>query len=144
MSTSSESSIGRVDPQVARVLIVDDEQSLRDLLEFALQLEGMEVTTAANGRMGLDRIHHANQAGTPFDIIVLDFAMPIMDGLRFLRSVQSELPSAPPVVVFTAMRNPDTLADLREAGARTILAKPIELPEFVKAIREVLNAAQSP
>jgi CheY-like chemotaxis protein len=123
---------------MTKVLVVDDEESLRDLLEFALQLEGMDVSTAANGRLGLDQIHQAVEAGAPFDVIVLDFAMPIMDGLRFLRSVRAEMPDPPPVVVFTAMRNPDILADLKAAGARAILAKPIELPDFVRAIREVL------
>ena len=66
-----------------RVLVVDDEQSIQELLQHLLEEEGYEVETAGDGREALARL-----ARSPFDLVLCDMMMPFMNGLQFCRAVQ--------------------------------------------------------
>src|SRR5690349_1100572 len=66
-----------------RVLVVDDEQGIQELLQHLLEEEGYEVETAGDGRDGLARL-----ARSPFDLVLCDMMMPFMNGLQFCRAVQ--------------------------------------------------------
>jgi two-component system OmpR family response regulator/two-component system response regulator CpxR len=118
---------------MARVLLIDDDELLRELLELRLQLEGFDVTVAGNGEEGIRHLGHGRH-----DVIILDLMMPVMDGLRFLRSVAS-VNGAPPVIVVSGAGRQEHEAALVEAGVRAVLRKPVEPDELVARVREVLG-----
>src|SRR5262245_41472194 len=85
-------------PQRKRVLIVDDEPRIRLTVRGCLELEGYDVEEAANGRAGISAV----VSGLP-DVMILDLAMPVLDGLSALRLLASEYaPIRPRVIVLTA------------------------------------------
>src|SRR5262245_31720681 len=93
------------------LLVVDDDQDLRDLMQELLTAYGSEVITAANGQ---DALHQLSQREP--DLILLDMKMPIMDGWEFCRALDQRGPH-PPVVVMTAAQNPaERASSVRAAG----------------------------
>ena len=82
-----------------RVLVVDDESSIRSLISMTLAAAGHSMTTASNGAEALERIRAADS--DPFDVIVLDLQMPVMDGRTFYEELRS-LPSDIPVLLLSA------------------------------------------
>jgi two-component system response regulator MprA len=113
----------------ARVLVVDDEGSLRRMLDRTLAAEGFEVTVAADGGGALA----ATERSAP-DVIVLDVAMPGLDGLAVCRRLRSR-GLATPILMLTARDAvPDRVAGL-EAGADDYLVKPFAITELVARLR---------
>jgi two-component system response regulator MprA len=113
----------------ARVLVVDDEHSLRRMLGRTLAAEGFEVTVAADGGGALA----AAERAAP-DVIVLDVAMPGLDGLTVCRRLRSR-GLATPILMLTARDAvPDRVAGL-EAGADDYLVKPFAVTELVARLR---------
>src|SRR3954464_8467108 len=103
-----------------RVLVVDDEQSLRKVLAATLQREGYEVTVCANGE---EAIAALDRDGA--DVVVPDLVMPRMDGLPLLRKVVARHPDGP-VIVVTAHGRIDSAVEAMKAGAFDFLAKPFD------------------
>jgi DNA-binding response OmpR family regulator len=126
-----------------KLLLIDDDAAFRELLHMALQVSGFEVDAVEHGEAGLRHLRDADPA-RPFDLIIVDFLMPIMDGLRFLRSLKQEYPEhAPPVIVLTAIRRADLMRELSAAGAKAVIAKPIELSDLVATIEAMTDTAQN-
>ena len=117
-----------------RILLVDDDTSIREVVVFLLETEGYRVSVAANGQQALDLLHK----GVLPRVIILDLNMPVMDGWRF-RAEQLADPTLReiPVIVTTGLSNPPTEA----MGRITVLPKPIELDALVASIEEQLEAA---
>ena len=92
----------------ARILLVDDEQSIQTLLSYPLRKDGYEVVLAADGREALDRF-----AEQPFDLVVLDVMMPQLDGLEVCRRLRAR--SAVPIIMLTAKS--EEIDKVRGAGA---------------------------
>jgi DNA-binding NtrC family response regulator len=103
-----------------RVLVVDDEQSLRKVLAATLQREGYEVTVCANGEEALAALDRDGA-----DVVVTDLVMPKMDGLTLLRKVVARHPDVP-VIVVTAHGRIDSAVEAMKAGAFDFLAKPFD------------------
>ena len=83
-------------PELEKILIIDDEASLRHMLRLVLEREGYSVSDAANGVEALTRLNQET-----FDLILCDVRMPEMDGLTFLREVSQRSP-APTVIMMSA------------------------------------------
>jgi two-component system response regulator MprA len=116
-------------PPAERVLVVDDDRSLRRMLDRTLAAEGFEVTVAADGGGALA----AAERAAP-DVIVLDVAMPGLDGLAVCRRLRSR-GLATPILMLTARDAvPDRVAGL-EAGADDYLVKPFAVQELVARLR---------
>jgi two-component system response regulator MprA len=113
----------------ARVLVVDDDPPLRRMLERTLAAEGFEVTVAGDGGAALV----AAERAAP-DVIVLDVAMPVMDGLAVCRRLRAKgLPT--PILMLTARDAvPDRVAGL-ESGADDYLVKPFAVEELIARLR---------
>ena len=117
----------------ARILLVDDEQSIQTLLSFPLRKDGYEVVQAVDGREALARFGEST-----FDLVVLDVMMPRLDGLevcRRLRGTGDDLP----ILVLTAR---DTVSDRvsgLDAGADDYLPKPFALEELLARLRALLR-----
>jgi two-component system, chemotaxis family, chemotaxis protein CheY len=115
-----------------RVLVVDDDESIRELISIALEDEGYEILQAHQGQAALEvvRCH-------PPDVILLDTRMPVMNGWEFARRYRElEGPHAP-VIMFTAVDDPELAA--HEIGAEAYLSKPFDLIELADIIRQQLE-----
>ena len=118
-----------------RVLIVEDEPDLQDALAQSLREDGYAVDTVSDGRNGLYKATNA-----PYDAIVLDLMLPLMDGWTVLKELRSR-GSKIPVLILTAR---DALADRvrgLDCGADDYLAKPFELKELLARLRALIRRA---
>jgi two-component system OmpR family response regulator len=122
-----------------RVMLVDDDELLRDLLQLRLEVEGWEVETAPDGAAAIAALR-ATGGHARTDAVVLDLMMPVMDGLRFMRALAQEVPDPPPVVVLSALDKPEMRRDLLAAGARDVVRKPVELPILLAALHSAVSA----
>jgi DNA-binding response OmpR family regulator len=112
------------------VLIVEDDEDLREMMAQLLTLEGFETATAANGREALEYLHE-HEAGRP-DIILLDLMMPVMDGWEFRRRQQADPTLAPvPVIILSAL----DYARASNLEATAFLKKPLDFDRLVSLVR---------
>lgn len=123
----------RPDGTPIRVLIVDDEPSLIELLSMAMRYEGWELSTATTGT---DAVRAAREAQP--DAIVLDMMLPDFDGLEVMRRIRTEQPDVP--VIFLTARDgvQDRIAGLT-AGGDDYVTKPFSLEEVIARLRGLLR-----
>ncbi len=127
---ANESNLGAGQP-ACRVLLVDNDDGVREALAELLATQGFSVDVAANGEDALARLKDLPTEGLP-DVILLDLMMPVMDGWRFTVEMRADTRlAALPVVILSAVRPP--LA--RAARADAYLSKPLD----VKGLRETLH-----
>jgi two-component system OmpR family response regulator len=128
-----EQPLRRVDGTPVRVLVVDDESALSELLAMALRYEGWEVRTAADGAAAV-----RTARGFHPDAVVLDVMLPDVDGLEVLRRLRAETPDVP--VLFLTARDAveDRVAGLT-AGGDDYVTKPFSLEEVVARLRGLLR-----
>jgi two-component system response regulator MprA len=119
----------------ARILVVDDEPAVQNALSRALALEHYEVARAADGLEALERLGAA-----PYEAIILDIAMPRMDGLELCRRLRAGGDSTP-VLMLTARGEVDDRVAGLDAGADDYLVKPFALRELLARIRALLRRA---
>jgi DNA-binding response OmpR family regulator len=116
-----------------RVLVVEDDQSLRDVITEALQEDGYLVDSAKNGQAGLELARHS-----PPDLVILDLMMPQMNGEQFCSAVrQIESLASVPIIVVSAARAADDIG-LR-LGATASLRKPFDLFELTRHVNALLR-----
>jgi DNA-binding response OmpR family regulator len=121
---------------VARVLVVEDDQSIRELVVYALGDEGHEVDEATDGQSALDMIALRRP-----DVIVLDMKMPGMDGWQFARVYRERHGTETPIIVFTAAA--DAAARAAEVGAEAVVSKPFDLDALIERIQAVTGGARA-
>jgi DNA-binding response OmpR family regulator len=118
----------------ARILLVDDEQSIQTLLSYPLRKDGYDVVRATDGREALDRF--AEQA---FDLVVLDVMLPQLDGLEVCRRLRAR--SSVPIIMLTAKSEEiDKVLGL-ELGADDYITKPFSMREFRSRVKAALRRA---
>lgn len=119
---------------MTKILIVEDEATVRDTLALNLNAEGYEVVTAADGEAGL-----AEAREKEFDLIVLDVMLPKLDGLSLCRLIRKD--SSMPILMLTARGTEvDKIVGL-ESGADDYIVKPFGLGEFLARVRAALRRA---
>ncbi|MFT4224882.1 response regulator transcription factor [Micropruina sp.] len=123
----------RPDGTPIRVLTVDDESSLTELLSMAMRYEGWEVATAGSG---LDAVKVAREVRP--DAIVLDMMLPDFDGLEVMRRVRTEQPDVP-VIFLTAKDAVDDRIGGLTAGGDDYVTKPFSLEELIARLRGLLR-----
>ncbi len=121
------------------VLVVDDNRGVRDGLAKALSLEGFRVSTAENGLAAF-----AETEKQPFDAIVLDIMMPVLDGMQLYETLAAEDPKAAKRIMFVSawFDDPDVQRFLDRTG-QPVLGKPFDIHELVRLIR-TLAAPEAP
>jgi len=117
----------------ARVLVVDDEKSMRDLLAITLQRAGYEVVMAEGGEAAIEAIRKDS-----FDAILTDLRMPKVDGLQVLRAAKDLCPETT-VIVVTAVATTETAVEAMKLGAYDYITKPFKLDEVDLIIRNGLE-----
>jgi two-component system response regulator PilR (NtrC family) len=118
---------------MADILIVDDEQSYRQLLTLVFQEEGHSIRTAMNGRQALELLQQA-----PSQVIISDVKMPDMGGIELLRSLRETQPEAG-VVLMTAFASVDTAREAFKLGADDFIQKPFDVEELKLIVRKTLE-----
>ena len=121
-----------------RILVVDDEPSVRDALDRALRMDGYKVAVAADGDQALDALAHQ-----PPDAIVLDVLMPEPDGLEVCRRLRAAGDGTPVLMLTARDAVPDRVAGL-DAGADDYLVKPFALEELGARLRALLRRSSGP
>jgi two-component system response regulator (stage 0 sporulation protein F) len=119
---------------MATILIIDDEESVRALLRFALESAGYEVTETANGRQGLERYRHR-----PTDLIITDIAMPELNGLDMLLDLTREFLHAKVIAISGVGGEQNVLDVAKLLGARQTFQKPFSIPQLLGAVRYELE-----
>lgn len=115
------------------ILIVDDEDKVREFLRTCLERCGHAVREASNGEMALLAL-----ADSPVDLVVTDLVMPRMGGIALIQSVRRDFPS---VKLIALSAFPDELTDARRIGADWVEAKPFSPRRLCNAIDRLLQAA---
>jgi DNA-binding response OmpR family regulator len=119
-----------------KILIVDDEASLRKTLARILQQAGFEATTAENGEQGLDFLKTTN-----FDLAYIDIRMPGLAGMDMLKLIHASYPNMP-VVLFTAQPDLSSAVEALRLGATDYLLKPLKPEVFIERTKTILAAQQ--
>jgi two-component system response regulator MprA len=119
----------------ARILVVDDEPAVQNALSRALALERYEVAQAEDGREALERL-----GATAYDAVILDIAMPYLDGLEVCRRMRAG-GNRTPVLMLTARDQVDDRVAGLDAGADDYLVKPFALRELSARVRALLRRA---
>ena len=118
---------------MAKVVVVDDDEDIRDLVVAALEPEGYDVTTARDGLEGFDVV-----MSTVPDVAILDIGMPYVDGLDLLRRLRPVVPSLP-VVMLSAAGDLSTAVEAMRSGAYDYVAKPFEVDDLVIRIGRAVD-----
>jgi two-component system NtrC family sensor kinase len=122
----------------ARILVIDDEQAVRDLIADALLIEGHDVHTAANGKEGLDLINQHR-----FDLVFCDLRMPEMDGQALYEEVQRDHPQVLKRIVFvTAQANSTDYGPFLRTTGIPVIEKPFTLSQLRQAVSRMVGPAR--
>jgi excisionase family DNA binding protein len=119
-----------------RVLVVDDEASIRDLLAKTLALAEYEVDTASDAASALERLR---DAGPDYGLLIADLKMPGMDGLSLIRQVKRLTPSLP-IIIITGFSTESAAIEAVNLGVAGYLTKPFRVPQVLAAAAKALGA----
>jgi CheY-like chemotaxis protein len=123
---------------MARILIAEDEQPVRDLLARALTMDGHEVESAPDGAAALDQLAEAG----PFDLLLTDIRMPVMDGIALALSAARDDPNLA-IVLMTGYAGERERAQGLDALVNDVILKPFSLGDMKKALAAALHARES-
>jgi DNA-binding NtrC family response regulator len=116
-----------------RILICDDESSLRTILSSELSGAGYDVATAADGEEGVTEIKNRR-----FDLVLLDIKMPKMDGFEVLKYIKKEQPEVK-VIMLTGFADLKNAIESKKYGAEDFVSKPYDLVDLLTTIERVLS-----
>src|SRR3990172_7321131 len=120
-----------------KILVVDDDAAVTDLLSLLLKSQGFDVTATNNSADGLNSIREKQP-----DLVVLDLMMPEMDGWEVCRSVRTF--SQVPIIVLSALNDPSMIASVLDSGADDYLTKPTPSRVLVAHINRLVHRTGTP
>jgi len=118
---------------MGRILIVDDEADIRELVRINLELDGHQVATAADGAEAMDAVRRMHP-----ELVILDVMMPGVDGWEVLASIKAEPDpdlSRIPVVMLTSSREERDLVETYRLGVNSYIVKPVDFEQFTESAR---------
>ena len=118
-----------------RILVVEDEEALRNGLRFNFQQEGYEVKTAGDGPSALEEFRNSNP---PIDLVVLDLMLPGMSGYETCRVIR-DIDVQVPILVLSARTLSEDKAHAFDCGTDQYMTKPFDLPELLSRVRNLLE-----
>ncbi|HEX5531368.1 MAG TPA: response regulator [Methylomirabilota bacterium] len=123
----------------ARILVIDDERAVRELISDALKIEGHDVHTAENGKEGLDLIGRNR-----FDLVFCDLRMPEMDGQALYEEVQRDYPQVLKRIVFvTAQANSADYGPFLRTTGIPVIEKPFTLSQLRQMVGKIVGPMRS-
>src|SRR5689334_11569994 len=120
-------------PDAPRVLVVDDEHLIREMLADFLSMEGFKVHTAQDGQSALDELSRSR-----FDLVLSDLKMPHMGGIELLEAISHHTPSVV-TIIMTGFGTVETAIDAMKRGAYDYIMKPFKMEEVVHTVRRGLE-----
>ena len=123
---------------MSRVLIVDDEDSMRELVARAIAMDGHDITTAADGGEALDIL---GSADSPFDLLLTDIQMPIMDGIALALASARDFPEMT-ILLMTGYAEQRERASGLSAIAHDVVTKPFSVADIRTAVADALAAGR--
>jgi two-component system chemotaxis response regulator CheY len=118
-----------------KILIVDDSESIREVISVGLQLNGFDVVKGINGKDGLDKLGSENK----FDLVITDLNMPVMDGITFLKELRKQNNSMyTPVIILTTESQETKKQEARQAGATAWIVKPFTNEKLINVIKKLM------
>jgi len=133
---------GRKALESMHVLVVDDNESAREITAGIARSLGLHVQTAADGREALEAVDGAQQHGRPFDLVLIDWKMPMMDGIETLRHMhERQLVHVPATIMVTAYGREEALGAAERQGValKSVLTKPVMASQLLDAIGCVIE-----
>ena len=121
-----------------RVLVVDDEESLRFLLASELQAESFEVQTAGDREEAIEVIRKKIEKAEKFDVVLLDIRMPKVDGWEVLKFIKVNVPETR-VIMLTAYADVKNAIEALRLGASDFVSKPYDLDDILTSINRALG-----
>ena len=115
------------------VLVVDDNESMREVLTIMLSRRGFRCESATNGTEAMQKVKQSN-----FDAVITDLRMPEMDGIVLTRELNQHF-SDLPVMIMTAQLDESLVESVVSAGARELLRKPFEISELMTRLHKMLH-----
>lgn len=124
------------EPSSKHILIVDDDETVRDLLEFVFRKEGFQVDKASDGQEALNRVGSAIT-----DLVLLDLMLPKYGGFEVLRKLQTTDKAGVPIVVISGRFADKTTVDMirQESNVVEFLEKPIRPPQLLAVVHRILS-----
>jgi len=119
-----------------KILVIDDDESIRDTLQLYLRESGYDVFSAGNGISGLEILNQCSA-----DVVICDVKMPEMDGIQVLQKIK-EFDSNIPVIIITAFEDMNTTIKAMQNGAYDYLTKPIESTRFSVIVKRAVESKQ--
>jgi DNA-binding NtrC family response regulator len=118
---------------MAKILIIDDERSIRNTLQEVLEYENHDVTTAENGELGIAFFAKEN-----FELVLCDIKMPVIDGMEVLEKL-TKMPGDVPIIMISGHGNVDTAVEAIKKGAFDFIEKPLDLNRVLITVRNALD-----
>lgn len=137
-SSSSSSALGA---QPARVLLAEDNRDLQQIFARQLTFLGLEVLAVTNGRDAADYALAAQAAGNPFDLVLMDLEMPMVDGFEATRRIRGGGYQGP-ILALSAHSTDDNRLDCLKVGCDDCLCKPIDWNHLAGLIRKFVPGIQ--
>ena len=125
-----------------RVLVVDDNAAAREILSTMARTFGLEVDVAWDGKQALELVAQADKKALPYDLVLMDWKMPVMDGVEAVRQLQGEqLSRVPTVIMVTAFGREEAMGSAQARGVtlNSVLTKPVTPSTLLEAIGEALG-----
>jgi DNA-binding response OmpR family regulator len=120
-----------------KILVVEDEDNLRELVQSRLEKEGFEVVTAADGFQAVVKARQDQP-----DLVILDLMIPKMDGYTVCRLFKSSGMAQIPIIMFTARSSPDDIRRGLDTGADAYVCKPFESSVLLSKVTELLKIGE--
>ncbi len=119
-----------------QILVIEDDPSVRLLLQKSLAAKGYEVHAVEDGLEGLKRL----EEGTPPDLIIVDIMMPRLDGMTFVKAIKRHGETRPiPVIFLTAKNDPKSMIEGINVGARFYITKPFQFDELLAKVKKAIG-----
>ena len=118
-----------------RILLVEDCLDNQQFIAHVLRKAGAEVSVAENGQVAVDLALAAKQAGSAFDIILMDIQMPVMDGHEATRQLR-KAGYTNPIIALTANTTPENRQKCLDSGCSEFMTKPFDISTFVTAVAD--------
>ncbi|CAO3447783.1 response regulator [Azospirillum largimobile] len=139
---------GRLPRQVPRdltVLVVDDNATAREVLSEIAAAFGWAVTACADGQAAIDELERAAAAGDPYDVVLMDWKMPGMDGIEAARRIRADARAGTPMIIVISGYGRDRLgARFEETGAAGFLVKPVTASTLLDAVTVAYARTEPP
>ncbi|MHB9025349.1 MAG: CHASE domain-containing hybrid sensor histidine kinase/response regulator [Armatimonadota bacterium] len=125
-----------------RVLVVDDNTTAREIIQRFLEFMTFRTVAVSSGEEALETLRREDQKATPFDIVLLDWRMPVMDGIETARRIMHEnLSVAPKVLMVTAYARDEIIQQAKDVGFNGFLVKPVHPSLLFDAIMQAFGCA---